>query len=167
MEGKTASTYNIRKFELKDLYQVISINRRCLPENYSEGFFISLYRNFPETFIVAEKDGVVVGYIMCRIEIGLSNISFTLFSISKKGHIISIVVLPEHQRKGLGQALIEKALENMVKFYNAKSCYLEVRVSNESAIRLYKKIGFEVHTVIRGYYADGENAYVMIKKLQE
>jgi len=160
------SSYNLRRFEPKDLYQVISINRRCLPENYSESFFMALYKNFPETFIVAEKDGTIVGYIMCRIESGLSGIGFTSLSLSKKGHIISIAVLPEHRGKGLGRELIEKALEAMTKFYNAKTCYLEVRVSNESAIKLYKKVGFEVQRTIRGYYADGENAYIMSKKIE-
>ena len=158
-------SYNLRKFELKDLYQVMSINRSCLPENYSESFFVSLYKNFPETFFVAEKDGKIVGYIMCRIESGFSSIGFTPLSLSKKGHIISIAVLPEHRKKGLGQALIEKALEAMAEVYNAKSCYLEVRVSNEPAINLYKKVGFEVQRMIRGYYADGENAYIMNKKI--
>jgi len=144
----------------------MSINQRCLPENYSESFFISLHKSFPETFIVAEKDGTIVGYIMCRIESGLSGISFMPLSLSKRGHIISIAVLPEHRGKGLGRALIEKALETMMKFYNAKSCYLEVRVSNEPAISLYKKVGFEVQRTIRGYYADGENAYIMSRKIQ-
>ena len=159
-------SYSLRKFELKDLYQVMSINRRCLPENYSESFFMGLHRNFPETFIVAERDGEIVGYIMCRIESGLSGIGFTPLSFSKKGHIISIAVLPEHRGKGLGRALIEKALETMAKVYNAKSCYLEVRVSNEPAIKLYKKVGFEIQRTVRGYYADGENAYIMSKKIQ-
>jgi len=160
------SSYTLRKFEPKDLDQVMSINQQCLPENYSENFFISLHKNFPETFIVAEKDGKIVGYIMCRIESGLSSIGFMSLSLSRKGHIISIAVLPEHRRKGLGSALIEKALETMAKFYNVKSCYLEVRVSNEPAIRLYKRAGFEVQRTIRGYYADGENAYIMSRKIQ-
>lgn len=158
-------SYSLRRFEPKDLPEVMSINRRCLPENYSEGFFMGLYERFPETFIVAEKDGAVVGYIMCRIETGFSGLGFKPFRLSRKGHIISIAVLPEHRKKGLGRALIEKALEGMAKFYNAKSCYLEVRVSNDAAINLYKKIGFEVQRTIRGYYADGENAYIMSKKI--
>jgi len=159
-------SYSLRKFEPKDLYQVMSINRICLPENYSEGFFMGIYKNFPETFIVAEKDEAIVGYIMCRIESGLSGLGFMPLSLSKKGHIISIAVLPEHRGRGLGRSLIERALEIMAKFYNAKSCYLEVRVSNEPAISLYKKVGFEVQRTIRGYYADGENAYIMSKKMQ-
>ena len=55
----------------------------------------------------------------------------------------------------------------MTKVYNMKSCYLEVHVSNEPAINLYKKAGFEVQRFIRGYYADGENAYIMSKRIQD
>jgi ribosomal-protein-alanine N-acetyltransferase len=49
--------------------------------------------------------------------------------------------------------------------YNAKQCYLEVRVTNTPAVNLYKKLGFPVTRTIKGYYADGEDAYVMTKKL--
>jgi ribosomal-protein-alanine N-acetyltransferase len=42
---------------------------------------------------------------------------------------------------------------------------LEVRVTNDVGIALYKKLGFEVSKTINGYYSDGENAYVMTKKL--
>jgi len=44
-------------------------------------------------------------------------------------------------------------------------CYLEVRVTNEPGVTLYKKLGFEVSRKINGYYSDGEDAYVMTKKL--
>jgi len=134
----------------------------CLPENYSSYFFMDLYERYPETFIVAEVYGEVVGYIMCRIETGLPG--FGLLGISKRGHVISIAVLPEYQRKGIGQALMEEAILNM-RTFNAKECYLEVRVSNTSAINLYKKLGFETSRTINGYYADGEGAAVMVRKL--
>jgi len=42
---------------------------------------------------------------------------------------------------------------------------LEVRGSNLPAVSLYRKMGFEVMRTIRGYYADGEDAYVMARKL--
>ncbi len=155
-------TYKLRNFTLNDLERVTYINSVSLPENYTDFFFVDLYRRFPETFIVAESNGEVVGYIMCRIETGMSN--FGLSGIIKKGHIVSVAVLPNHRRKGIGEALITKALEAM-QSYGAKQCYLEVRVTNEEAIGLYKKIGYEVTRTIRGYYADGENAHVMAKKL--
>lgn len=139
------------------------INRVCLPENYADSFFIDLYRKFPETFIVAEENGEVVGYIMCRIEMGLSNFGFS--GLIKKGHIVSLAVLQSHRHKGIGQALITKAMEGM-RLYNAKQCFLEVRLTNTPAIELYKKLGFQITRTIHGYYSDGEAAYVMAKKLQ-
>jgi ribosomal-protein-alanine N-acetyltransferase len=147
---------------MRDLQKVIHINRTCLPENYTDYFFIDLYRRFPETFIVAEQDGEIIGYIMCRIELGLSNFGFG--GLIKKGHVVSIAVIPEYRRKGIGEALINRAIEGM-KLYNAKQCFLEVRMTNTPAINLYKKLGFQVTKNIRRYYADGEDAYVMSKKL--
>jgi ribosomal-protein-alanine N-acetyltransferase len=138
------------------------INRVCLPENYTTFFFMNLYQRFPETFIVAEENGDVVGYTMCRIETGIP--SFKLLGITRKGHVISIAVLPEHQREGIGYALMREAMEAMVN-YKAKECYLEVRASNVPAVNLYRKMEFEVARTSRGYYADGEAAYVMARKL--
>jgi ribosomal-protein-alanine N-acetyltransferase len=157
--------YNLRRFEPKDLHQVVYINQICLPENYTNGFFIDLYEKFPETFIVAEKNGTIIGYVMCRIESGFSGMSLRSLGLSKKGHIISIAVLPENRNIGVGHALIEEALHAMSMSYEAKSCFLEVRVSNSDAIGLYKRMGFEVERIMRGYYSDGEDAYIMSRKI--
>ena len=138
------------------------INRVCLPENYTTFFFMNLYQRFPETFIVAEENGDVVGYIMCRIETGIP--SFKLLGITRKAHVISVAVLPEHQREGIGYALMREAMEAMLN-YKAKECYLEVRASNTPAVNLYRKMRFEITRTITGYYADGEAAYMMARKL--
>jgi ribosomal-protein-alanine N-acetyltransferase len=155
-------TFKLRKFAPDDLQSVMQINRVCLPENYTNFFFVDLYERFPETFIVAEENGRVVGYIMCRVEVGLS--SFGLGGLLKKGHIVSVAVLPQNRRKGVAQALINEAVQGM-SHYKAKLCYLEVRVTNLAGIALYKKLGFEVTRTVHGYYSDGEDAYVMSKKL--
>ncbi len=156
------NTFSLRKFTTSDLESVTRINRECLPENYTDFFFVDLYRRFPETFVVAEEDGKVVGYMMCRIEVGLSNLGFS--GLIKKGHVVSVAVMPPYRRKHIGEALVNKAMENML-VYNAKQCYLEVRATNTPAVNLYKKLGFQVTRTIKGYYADGEDAYVMTKKL--
>ena len=155
-------TFNLRKFMPDDLESVIQINCLCLPENYMDIFFMDLHQRFPETFIVAEEDGRIVGYIMCRIEVGLA--SFGLGGLIRKGHVVSIAVLPQGRRKGVAQALMTAAMEGM-RHYKAKLCYLEVRVTNEPGVALYKKLGFEASRSIHGYYSDGEDAYVMSKKL--
>jgi len=99
---------------------------------------------------------------MCRIEVGLSNYGFS--GLVRKGHVVSIAVLPQFRHRGVAQAIIKKALEGM-DYYKAKQCFLEVRVTNDVAISLYKKLGFEVTRTINGYYSDGEDAYVMTKRL--
>ncbi len=154
--------YKLRKFKAEDLESVTRINEACLPENYTDVFFIDLYRRYPETFVVAEENGHTIGYIMCRIEVGLSSLGLT--GIMRKGHVVSIAVMPEHRHRGVAEALMTLAMDGMRK-YNAKQCYLEVRVTNESAVGLYKKLGFEINRTVHGYYADGEDAYVMNRKL--
>jgi ribosomal-protein-alanine N-acetyltransferase len=155
-------TFKLRKFKPDDLQSVMHINRLCLPENYMDFFFMDLHQRFPETFIVAEENGKIVGYIMCRIEVGLS--SFGLGGLIRKGHVVSIAVLPQGRRKGVAHELMTTALKGMV-YYKAKLCYLEVRVTNDPGVALYKKLGFEVSRTMKGYYSDGEDAYVMTKKL--
>jgi ribosomal-protein-alanine N-acetyltransferase len=155
-------TLKLRKFLPDDLQGVMQINRVCLPENYTDFFFMDLHQRFPEAFIVAEENGQIAGYIMCRIEVGLSNYGFG--GLIRKGHVVSIAVLPQYRRKGVAHLLIRRALDGM-QFYKAKQCFLEVRVTNDAAITLYKKLGFEITRTINGYYSDGEDAYVMTKRL--
>jgi ribosomal-protein-alanine N-acetyltransferase len=155
-------TVKLRKFTPGDLPSVMQINRVCLPENYTDFFFIDLHQRFPETFIVAEEDGKIVGYIMCRIEVGLA--SYGLGGLIRKGHVVSIAVLPQGRRKGVAQALMTAAMDGMQR-YNAKQIFLEVRVTNGAGVALYKKLGLEIARTIHGYYSDGEDAYLMSKKL--
>lgn len=154
--------FTTRRFQRSDLERVMQINRVCLPENYSALFFLKLHEKFPATFIVADEDGEVVGYVMCRIETRLPG--FGVLGIKRKGHVVSVAVLLKHQRKGIGYALMQEAMKAMVG-YKAKECYLEVRTSNTAAVNLYKKMGFEIAQTMRNYYADGEDAYVMNRKL--
>jgi ribosomal-protein-alanine N-acetyltransferase len=156
-------TFNLRKFVPDDLQKVMQINRVCLPENYTDVFFVDLYQKYPQTFIVAEENGDLIGYIMCRIEIGLSNMG--MGGLTRKGHVVSLAVMPERRRKGVASALLKQAMEGM-QSYKAKQIYLEVRVTNDEAIGLYKKLGLETARTIGGYYSDGEDAYVMSKKLE-
>lgn len=158
------TTYTMRPFRPSDLDKVINVNRVCLPENYSPYFFMEIHERCPATFIVAEQNGELVGYIMCRVETGFSSLG--VLGLSKKGHVVSVAVLPPHQRKGVGTALLNEAFENM-RGYKAKECFLEVRASNTPAIDMYKQLGFRIARTAEGYYADGENAYVMAKKLEK
>lgn len=155
------TSFIIRRFEPADLRQVIELNRVCLPENYSSNFFLSIYQHFSETFVVAEEAGEVVGYAMCRVE---HKFGFSLFGGAKRGHLISIAVLPDFRRKGVASALMKEVMKALGA-YGCGDLFLEVRVSNVGGVGLYRKLGFEVERRIRHYYADGEGAYVMSRHL--
>jgi [ribosomal protein S18]-alanine N-acetyltransferase len=155
-------TFKLRKFEPDDLQDVMRINRVCLPENYTDMFFVDLHERFPDTFIVAEEDHELVGYIMSRIEVGLSN--FGLGGLIRKGHVVSLAVMPQARRKSVASALLKAVMEGM-SGYKARQIYLEVRVTNGAGVNLYKKVGLDVTRTIPGYYSDGEDAYVMSKKI--
>ena len=152
----------IRKVTPNDLDEVIRINEECLPEHYPRYFWEEHLRRWNEAFLVAEVDGKIVGYIMCRVELGWG---FTRKGIIKKGHVISIAVLQEYRRRGIGKALMENAMKILKEKYGAHEVYLEVRVSNMPAINLYRKLGFSIIRVIPGYYHDGEDAYLMARSL--
>ncbi len=153
----------IRQFKEEDLPRVVRINRDCLPENYPERFFLGLHYHAPKAFLVAEKDDAVIGYMMCRIERGIS--SFGRLP-TKKGHIVSVAVLPEFRHLGIGTDLVEHGIEGMVE-YGASEFFLEVRNTNKAAISVYETLGFEVKRVLKGYYRDGEDAYLMVKEYDQ
>ena len=155
--------YVIRQFREEDLPSVIYINRTCLPENYTPDFFLYHFREFPEGFLVAEMDGSIVGYIMTRIDRGVSYYPY-LATLKEKGHIISLAVMPHARRRGIAESLLRSALE-AIKKKGIKEVYLEVRISNTPAINLYKKLGFRIAKRVPRYYADGEDAYVMLLQM--
>jgi ribosomal-protein-alanine N-acetyltransferase len=129
-----------------------------LPEHYSDYFFESLLRELPEAFIVAVVDDKVIGYIMCKIEFGFSN--FRKLGFVKKGHVVSVAVLDQHRGKGIGKALMLEGI-NGVLSRKSDEIYLEVRLSNTQAIRMYQGLGFQIKSRLRSYYRDGEDAYLM------
>lgn len=150
--------YTIRRCEDRDLTSVVNINMVTLPEHYSDYFFESLLRELPEAFIVAEVDDKVIGYIMCKIEFGFSN--FRKLGFVKKGHVVSVAVLDQHRGKGIGKALMLEGINGVVS-RKSDEIYLEVRISNTQAIRMYQKLGFQIKSRLRSYYRDGEDAYLM------
>ena len=136
---REGSSYSIRRAQLEDLIPIMEVNLKTLPEHYSDFFYEGLLSDFPETFMVAELDSRDVGYVMCKCEHGFSN--FKKLGFVKKCHLVSIAVLEEHRGKGMGSAMLVGVIEG-ARTYKCTELYLEVRCSNNEAVRLYQKMIF-------------------------
>ena len=148
----------IRRCDPTDIIPVMEINLKTLPEHYSDYFYESLLDELPEAFLVAEISGKLIGYIMCKMEYGFSN--FKKLGFVKKGHVVSVAVIDEHRGKGIGSELVNESLKG-VKMRQCGEMYLEVRCSNNDAVRLYEKLAFSINQRLKTYYRDGEDAYLM------
>ncbi|MFX0101751.1 MAG: GNAT family N-acetyltransferase [Candidatus Hodarchaeota archaeon] len=150
----------IRQCTRDDLESVMAINEKTLPENYPQFFYESILERFPISFLVAEDRNMgnnLVGYVMFRIERMMDwGVKFL-----KKGHLVSIAVLKEYQKQGIGSTLLREGMRRVLE-YNIDKYVLEVRITNTNAIEMYKKFKFYTEKTIPEYYRDGEDAYYMI-----
>ena len=121
----------------------------CFSAPWSEeSFEREIKENHLAFYIVAEVDGALAGYA-------------GLWCIVDEGHITNVAVHPDWRRRHIGEALISVLLEHTLK-NGIKSHTLEVRASNDPAISLYKKFGFEPAGLRKNYYEDnGEDAIIM------
>ena len=84
-----------------------------------------------------------------------------IWVILEDSHVTTIAVHPDCRGRKLGEEMLLKLLDEAIA-QGASWITLEVRESNESAQRLYRKYGFTTVSTRRGYYSDnGENALVM------
>ncbi|MFP3305446.1 MAG: ribosomal protein S18-alanine N-acetyltransferase [Vulcanisaeta sp.] len=134
-----------------DMDTIVDLERAIFrpSEQYTLGFINWLCRNCTKYSYIAFMGDKPVGYIISCIE-GFS-----------RGHVISVGVLGEYRRRGIGNELMRRSICSMVND-GADYVILEVRVSNTPAITLYRKLGFEVRDLLRAYYSDGEDGYLMI-----
>ncbi len=139
----------IRQARLFDLPEIMNIERLSFKETYPRGVFILFLENNPDTFLVAEYNRKVVGYVMAYLKPDL------------EGHVMSIAVHPNYRGNGIGSTLMSEVIGRLFRL-GAKYVGLEVRVSNERAIKLYERFGFIKAKRIMAYYSDGEDAYYMI-----
>lgn len=137
-----------RTFNQDDLHDVLQLANDALDEDYDGGLFLHFARMYPRGFLVAEAGGAIVGFIMGTVE------------RAYEARILALAVDRDLRRQGIGTALTERFIENF-KAFGVKRVTLEVRVTNDAAIRMYRSLGFEVRDVIEGYYGDDEDAYVM------
>jgi [ribosomal protein S18]-alanine N-acetyltransferase len=139
----------IRFMTVDDLDAVMEIEHRSFSIPWTrEAFYNEIEQNHLSTYLVVEDGECIAGY--CGV-----------WLVVDEAHITNVAVLPDYRGKGLGEALMKGVME-IAKQVGARVMTLEVRVSNEAAKGLYRKMGFQDGGIRKRYYSDNqEDALVM------
>lgn len=151
-----SSSLRIREAGLKDLPEMQRLECMCFDTEAFSKFQLRYLLTSPTGIsLAAEIDSQFAGFI-----IGILNRN----RYGTYGRIYTLDVDNGFRGKGIGTSLTE---ELMVRFKTAgcEKCFLEVRESNDSAIALYLKMGFEKKHIIPHYYAQDIHAIKMRKDL--
>jgi ribosomal-protein-alanine N-acetyltransferase len=143
----------LRRFSLSDLEQIIEIEKISFPKRkpFSEDYFKKLYQKSPGRIVVAEDKGKILGYIIGGVQ-------------KDCGKIISIAVHPLHRKRGIGKELVNFLIEHFKK-NGLKKFLLLVRRDNLVAISFYKNLGFQISKIIKNYYRNGDDAFLMEREI--
>ncbi len=144
----TAVMIKIRALELVDLSAIEAIEQRAYPTPWSRSMFASELAKPTSICLGAFEGPDLVGYVVNSRYVDA-------------WHIMNVAVAPDHQRRGIATGLLQRLFE-LTREDERRGYTLEVRVSNEEAIGLYEKLGFESRGIRRGYYTDNrEDALIM------
>ena len=140
----------VRRMTAADLDTVIALETSIFPDPWSRNSFeFELQSNRYSLPFILEDHGQILGYAI-------------IWKIFEEFHIANIAIHPLHQGKGLGSFFLNEILKMAG---GCKYALLEVRESNQRAIRLYQKFGFKTIMKRVRYYKNGETALVMQKIL--
>jgi ribosomal-protein-alanine N-acetyltransferase len=146
----TANKVDFRRLEMRDLNAIEVIERASYPTPWSRSMFagelakpssISLGAFHPET-------NELLGYLIISRYVDA-------------WHVMNLAVAPDHRRRRIAASLLERLFE-LTTGESRRGYTLEVRVSNDVAIKLYEQAGFKARGIRRGYYTDNrEDALIM------
>jgi ribosomal-protein-alanine N-acetyltransferase len=143
----------ITEMTREDLACAAAIERDLFPDHpWSEAdLCYELEENPYAQFLALKKDGKLIGYA-------------DLWIMFDQAQIANIAVAKEYQKMGYGQILMDEMTRRSIAA-ECENITLEVRVSNSPAIALYEKNGFIKAAVRKGYYDNGEDAWLMIRPI--
>src|ERR671937_1108772 len=140
----------VRRLQMRDLNAIEDIERASYPTPWSRSMFIGELSKPSSICLGAfdpETDELIAYMIISRYV--------------DAWHVMNVAVAPEQRRHGVATMLLDRLFE-LTSGDDRRGYTLEVRVSNEGAIRLYERVGFHGRGVRRGYYTDNrEDALIM------
>lgn len=159
-------SFRVRPFQQADFETLWRMDQVCFdPQLAYSRLELAFYMRRPGAFtLVAEAEGEDTG----KNGDGAGQIlGFVVAEARRKGktgHIITLDVVPETRRSGVGSALLQAAEEQLLRA-GAATVALETAVNNMAAIRFYKQKGYFVEKTVPGYYSNELDAFVMRKEL--
>ena len=147
--------FEIRFMDDDDLEQVMDVERNAFSCPWDPAVFRNELRsNKFAHYLVCEYKGRIIGY--CG-----------LWIVMDEAQVTNIAIHSDYRGQGLGEKLLRFAI-SFLKEFKATTLSLEVRVSNEVAKQLYRKVGFNEGGIRKNYYADNsEDALVMWVNVNE
>jgi len=144
----------IRNFEHKDLILMEELEKICFPSE--------------QVFSHATLKNFIYNYNSIKLCMTLGKADFLGFLIFseigfKVWELMTIDVQPSARGKGLGHILLSEGI-GIVEKHEPKRIILHVSTTNDIAMKLYFKFGFNIVKNIRNYYNDGQDAYLMYKE---
>jgi ribosomal-protein-alanine N-acetyltransferase len=144
----------VRRLRASDLDSIDAIERRSYPTPWSRSMFAGELAKPASICLGAFEGGQLVGYMIISRYVDA-------------WHVMNLAVDPEFRRRGIASLLLDQLFE-LTDSGGARGYTLEVRVSNEGAIRLYEGAGFRSRGIRRGYYTDNrEDALIMWRDPEE
>jgi [ribosomal protein S18]-alanine N-acetyltransferase len=142
----------IRELNLRDLPAIDEIEKRSYPTPWSRSMFAGELAKPSSICIGAFEDesSELLGYLIISRYVDA-------------WHVMNLAVAPEQRRRKIATELMERLFE-LTAGDGRRGYTLEVRVSNQGAIKLYERLGFRARGIRRGYYTDNrEDALIMWK----
>ncbi len=137
----------------EDLTEIYSIEVESFDKPYSIGLLRAYLFLSQGLYLVAKEDDRILGYT-----IGLIRNRY-------RGHVISIATAKSNRRSGIGSHLLNE-LNERFRDAGAVYSYLEVEVTNRSAIKFYLHNGYLISFTRENYYGRGRHAFIMVKPLE-
>ncbi|MGN1389908.1 MAG: ribosomal protein S18-alanine N-acetyltransferase [Bulleidia sp.] len=143
----------IRAAEDKDLDRISELEKLLFADSAwpRKEFEHELHENPFAVLLAYEEGGMVVGYLDYWI-------------LYEQAQVATIGVDPDYQNRGIAGAMLSYAEKDAAE-QGCETFSLEVRVSNAPAEHLYEKHGFIQVNIRKGYYENGEDAYLMVKPI--
>ncbi len=142
---------NGRPWQYADLSSIAALERECFSDPWSHRMLAESFLSGKFFGSLLEEEGVVTAY--------------GGVSVAGDGAEVQLIGVPEmYRRCGRGSKILED-LEAHARAGGARRIFLEVRVSNSPALLLYLMRGYRGLCARTRYYADGEDAIVMMKEL--